>query len=105
MSSFRSARLMSSEVASRTHFKTASVSEPVPNFSATMSSCAMRAAVSGSGTSRERGRWCSVLISAWILSLSMPGTSHSQRSSFTWFSAKIGTSTVTPSRASPGSCR
>ena len=33
------------------------------------------------------------------------GTSHSQRSSFTWFSTNRGTVTVRPSRASPGSCR
>ena len=39
------------------------------------------------------------------LSFSMPGTSHSQRSSLTWLSAKIGTVTVTPSFGSPGSCR
>ena len=56
MSSFMSLRLMSSEVASRTHFSTASVSEPPPHLSVCSKSVAMRAAVSGKGTSRERGR-------------------------------------------------
>ena len=35
----------------------------------------------------------------------MPGTSHSVRSSLTWFSTNRGTLTVMPSRASPGACK
>ena len=45
------------------------------------------AAYSGSGTSRERSRCGSVFSSTSTFSFSMPGTSHSQRSSLTWFSA------------------
>ncbi|KGC39941.1 hypothetical protein Y045_6140 [Burkholderia pseudomallei MSHR2451] len=33
----------------------------------------------------------------------MPGTSHSARRASTWFSAKSGTASVTPSRGEPGS--
>jgi hypothetical protein len=59
----------------------------------------------GSGTKRERG-FCGRLFSrACTLSFSMPGTSHSVRSSLTWFSMNSGTDTVSPSRGSPGSCR
>jgi hypothetical protein len=65
----------------------------------------MRVADSGSGTKRERGFCGRLFSSAWTLSFSMPGTSHSARSSFTWFSTNSGTVTVRPSRASPGSCR
>ena len=105
MSTLMSAFTMSNDVASRTNLSTASTSPPVPNFSGAFKASANLVAVSGSGTSRLRGRWCRVLSSACTLSFSMPGTSHSQRSSFTWFSTNNGTVTVRPSRASPGSCK
>ena len=40
-----------------------------------------------SGTNRDRGRWCRLLTSASTLAASIPGTSHSQRSSPTWLRA------------------
>ncbi|MCY1524618.1 hypothetical protein D9M68_595600 [compost metagenome] len=105
MSSLKSARFTSMLVRSRTRLSSTSVSEPVPKSSGADSSSASLVADSGSGTSRERGRCGRLLSSAWILSLSMPVTSHSQRSSFTWLSTNSGTLTVRPSFASPGSCR
>jgi hypothetical protein len=47
---------------------------------------------------RERGRCGSVFASATTLSFSIPGTSHSQRSSPAALRAYSGTVTVTPSR-------
>lgn len=105
MSSLKSARLTSRLVSSRTIFSSVSVSDPAPKRCGSARSAASRAADSGSGTKRDRGLCGRLLSSAWILSLSIPGTSHSARSSVTWFSTNSGTVTVKPSRGSPGSCR
>jgi hypothetical protein len=86
MSSLKSVRLTSSEVWSRTCFTSTSMSEPLAHRSGVVRSPASRAADSGSGTKRERGRCGRLLSSACTLSLSMPGTSHSARSSLTWLS-------------------
>jgi len=105
MSSLKSVRFTSRLVASRTCFSRASVRLPCVQRSGAARTSASRAADSGSGTKRERGFCGRLLSSAWILSFSMPGTSHSARSSLTWFSTNSGTVTVRPSRASPGACR
>ena len=105
MSSLKSVRFTSRLVASRTSLSSASVRLPMPNASGAPRISFSRAALSGSGTKRLRGFCGRVFSSAWILSFNMPGTSHSQRASLTWFSTNSGTVTVRPSLASPGWCR
>ena len=105
ISSLKSVRLMSRLVSSLAFFNSTSVKPPEPNTSGADNSAAKRAALSGSGTNRLRGRCGRLLSNACILSFNMPGTSHSARSSLTWFNTNKGTVTVTPSLASPGACR
>ncbi len=104
MSSLKSARLTSRLVSSRTTFSSASVSEPLPEFARRAAGRQPRRRLRQRHEARARPLR-QALQQACTLSLSMPGTSHSARSSLTWFSTNSGTVTVRPSRQSPGSCR
>ena len=105
MSNLKSARLTSRLVMSRTFFSKTSVKDPVPKTSGAPNCSANLDAESGKGTNRDLGFCGRLLSKASILSFNKPGTNHSQRSSLTWFKTNKGTVTVTPSRASPGSCK
>ncbi len=86
VSSLKSADFMAICVWSRTSAISASSSPPAPKRSPPTRST-KPAAYSGSGTQWRRSFCGSDFSSSCTFSLSMPGTSHSQRRASTWFSA------------------
>ena len=82
-SSLKSARFSGSPVRVAACWASTSIRLPSPKGAAAMK----LSAYSGKGTRRERGRCGSVFTMAATFSFSMPGTSHSQRSSLAGLSA------------------